>query len=884
MKKLRKRVSAAVTAAVTALSCLAVLPQVQKAEPVQAADALLAFPGAVGAGRYATGGRGGEVYHVTNLNDSGEGSFRDAVSKSGRIVVFDVSGTIELKGNILCQSNITIAGQTAPGGAGITLKNYKMGMSGDNIICRYISSRPGPYASTSSGNDAWGGAKGSNSIIDHCSMGWTTDEQWGLYSANQYYTVQYSVLGPADSWGGHAKGLHGFGIMMGKGYLTFDHNLIIHNVSRNFRGKVEGQQTADFTNNIIYDWGYQTAYGTIGHLNYVNNTLKAGNSTTGGYHWMYVDSGTKPENFKVYCAGNQLINKDGSLHAITYDNWSGVTLKEAIGITMNDLHSDSPFATTVNGVNVSTATTCESAADSYDHVISFAGNGIAPDKRTAIDQQCANETRTGTGSCSGTAAYDSSQTNLDKYAIKCGVTYTYPSAVLQKTITDADNDGMDDDWELARGLDPSDPTDTNGDYLGDGYTNIEYYINDLTVDSFPEGVVTPSPETGSVPGRSAFERIEAEDLSTQSGIITETANDPVNIGYVEAGDYAMYKRIDFEDGANSVTFNASGNACGIEIYLDRMDKPAATVAYPGTGSFGKYEEISVNIPPITGQHNVYLKFTGGEGYLLNLDWFVFSKDRIPMSGKLIEDVQIYDQSTMSAWKIAYDAAVGSPVFCDRDFTFRTLPAEVVGAEQLLTACDSKNYAGADLTSFTAAEDIDVYVLLDQRVDPVPAWLQGFEKTAMTAETSNDVMMDLYRTTVAKGSEVTFGAQAQSYNCINYTILAMPAAAAETTTEATTTTTVDTTTTEAATTTVPETTTTVTVPTDPDDIDYGNVDDNDTVDIMDVIAINKSLLGSLTLSETGRRNADVDNNGSIDTTDALNILKAVVKLVTLPVAQ
>ncbi len=149
-----------------------------------AAGKLLAFPGAVGGGKYATGGRGGEVYHVTNLNDSGEGSFRDAVSKSGRIVVFDVSGTIELKGNILCQSNITIAGQTAPGGSGITLKNYKMGMSGDNIICRYISSRPGPYASTSSGNDAWGGAKGSNSIIDHCSMGWTTDEQWGLYSNN----------------------------------------------------------------------------------------------------------------------------------------------------------------------------------------------------------------------------------------------------------------------------------------------------------------------------------------------------------------------------------------------------------------------------------------------------------------------------------------------------------------------------------------------------------------------------------------------------------------------------------------------------------------------------------------------------------------------------
>ena len=152
MNKTMRRLTAAITGLVTVFAG-AGFPAA-KAPTASAAGNLLAFPGAVGGGKYATGGRGGSVYHVTNLNDSGEGSFRDAVSKSGRIVVFDVGGTIELKSAVSSAGNITIAGQTAPGGAGITLKNYKMAFGGDNIICRYLSSRPGPYYATSSGNDA----------------------------------------------------------------------------------------------------------------------------------------------------------------------------------------------------------------------------------------------------------------------------------------------------------------------------------------------------------------------------------------------------------------------------------------------------------------------------------------------------------------------------------------------------------------------------------------------------------------------------------------------------------------------------------------------------------------------------------------------------------
>ena len=188
MNKNFRRLSALLTGIVTVFSAASGYAPAGEKPAANTASAaasqILAFPGAVGGGKYATGGRGGSVYHVTNLNDSGTGSLRDAVSQPNRIVVFDVSGTIELKSNIVCTDNITVAGQTAPGGSGVTLKNYKFGMGGDNIIVRYISSRPGPYASTSSGNDAWGGAKGSNSIIDHCSMTWSMEENLTLYDTD----------------------------------------------------------------------------------------------------------------------------------------------------------------------------------------------------------------------------------------------------------------------------------------------------------------------------------------------------------------------------------------------------------------------------------------------------------------------------------------------------------------------------------------------------------------------------------------------------------------------------------------------------------------------------------------------------------------------------
>lgn len=814
----------------------------------EAASEVIAFPGAVGGGKYATGGRGGEVYHVTNLNDSGAGSFRDAVSKSNRIVVFDVGGTIELKSNILCQSNITIAGQTAPNGSGITLKNYKMGMSGDNIICRYISSRPGPYTATSSGNDAWGGAKGSHSIIDHCSMSWTTDEQWGLYSNNEYYTVQYSIIGPADSWGGHKKGLHGFGLMMGKGYSTFDHNLIIHNVSRNFRGKVVGTETADFTNNVIYNWAYQTAYGTIGHLNYVNNTLKMGNGTTGGKHYVNVDSSTKPENFGIFLKGNRMLNKDDSIYGeVTYDNWNGISIKQSItdtyGVTKDTLKSDKSFQTIVDGKNVSTADTCESAEDSYNHVIEFAGNGISPEMRTAVDRQCAEETRTGTGNMSGTASYDDAtddnKANIDKYHIECGVTYTYPEAVTTKTITDKDNDGMDDNWELARGLNPDDPSDTNGDYCGQGYTNIEYYINDLTVNSFPEGVVTLSPETQSVvdtPAISAFETIEAESFSDQNGVVTEdTASGGQNIGFIENGDWIMFRKVDFSDGANSVNMRISGNASKIEICLDSPDNVVSTVNFKGTSGFSDYQELTYNINTIEGVHNLYFRFTGGTGYLLNADSFVFSKEKAVLNGKYFTHASVADNANPSVWEIAENTQEGSLIFGDRDFTIATIPECLKGAEIMKTSCDAKSATGNTLV-FTAGADIDVYVGVDTRVENTPEFLESWTKTNETFTSSNDVTFALYKRTFDYFKPVVIGYNGQSAYCTNFTLFAQPTSSEV----------------------------------------IGDINDDGKLNTADLVLLSKHLLAENQLTAEQCERADLNNDKIIDIFDLVSLRKLFLK--------
>ena len=212
------------------------------------ADDAPAFPGAEGHGRYVTGGRGGTVVHVTNLNDSGTGSLRSAVSSSNRIVVFDVAGVIALKSDLTIKGNVTILGQTAPS-PGITLRYYTVRPNGNNIIMRFIRIRRGEEKNVNDGADATWCRNFTGIILDHCSFSWSIDEVASFYDNNNF-TMQWCTVAESLIHPGHSKGPHGYGGIWGGKLASFHHNLICHVDNRSPR-----------FNGARYDWtGYFTSH------------------------------------------------------------------------------------------------------------------------------------------------------------------------------------------------------------------------------------------------------------------------------------------------------------------------------------------------------------------------------------------------------------------------------------------------------------------------------------------------------------------------------------------------------------------------------------------------------------------------------------------------
>lgn len=495
------------------------------------ADDVPAFPGAEGHGRYVTGGRGGKIVHVTNLNNSGTGSLRAAVSGNDKkIVVFDVSGIIALSAELIIGDNTTIAGQTAPN-PGITVRYFTM-RPGNNNIIRFIRFRRGEEKNVNDGADATWQRNKTNIIFDHCSFSWSIDEIASFYD-NRSFTMQWCTLGEALANPGHTKGEHSYGGIWGGKGASFHHNFLCHMQNRaprfcGARYAWEGYdktkyanpiqaEIVDFRNCVMYNWGNGNGcYGGTGggQINIVNNYYKAGLGTANktrvtqvsvanssnaedspymGYasryyiNGNYVAAAKVPQNYDwkgvifdsglTTIDGEQCIPDDKHLYGDNVTYYKNSAGKDFVRVKM-----DSP-------VEKGTVTT-HSAEAAYEKVLSYCGASLYRDNVDArYMEEAANGTTTYIGSATKTgdgktvvhrAGIIDYVKDQGEYVLETG---------SREAGFDSDNDGMADAWETANGLNPSDASDAKTYTLDSKgwYTNLEVYCNALVEDIMQAG-------------------------------------------------------------------------------------------------------------------------------------------------------------------------------------------------------------------------------------------------------------------------------------------------------------------------------------------------------------------------------------------------------------
>ncbi|MDD7028404.1 MAG: pectate lyase [Prevotellaceae bacterium] len=499
--------------------------------PIQAQDAP-AFPGAEGFGRYTTGGRGGKVIHVTNLDDSGTGSLRWALSQSGtKTIVFDVSGYIDLRSQLNVTSNTTIAGQTAPGD-GITLRYFTLNFEKcDNVIVRFIRCRRSQVKDVNDSADAAWGRKRKNIILDHCSFSWSIDEVASFYD-NRNFTMQWCNVTEGLN-AGHNKGDHSYGGIWGGKDASFHHNFIAHvqNRAPRFNGarynwdgydktlyenSIQAERV-DFRNCVMYNWGNGNGcYGGPGggYINMINNYYKAGPGTKNktrvtqvsvsdasnggknpfpGYasryyiNGNYVTAASSPKNYDwqgvIYDSGLYTIN--GEKYIADPNHYYGENQtyeKNTNGVDCIRLRLDEP-------IDAGEVTT-HNAQTAYEKVLKYCGASYV---RDACDLRYAEEAENGTTTFKGAIVKRAGILDVinDPEGTEDPTTASYPTLREEKRPDsfDTDGDGIPDEWETANGLNPSDDSDGNA-YTIDTkgyYTNLEVYLNSLVEDIMKGG-------------------------------------------------------------------------------------------------------------------------------------------------------------------------------------------------------------------------------------------------------------------------------------------------------------------------------------------------------------------------------------------------------------
>jgi pectate lyase len=424
-------------------------------DPVANND-VLAFPGAAGHGRFAVGGRGGQVIRVTHLGDSGPGSLREAIDAEGpRTVVFDVSGYIDLESALDVNNGfLTMAGQTAPGD-GITLRRHSLNIRADHVIVRYLRSRASAAARIET--DAISVFSGANIIIDHCSASWATDETLSISPSDHdtlrlidNVTVQWSIISESLNDSVHSKGPHGYGTLMrgsGGARYTTHHNLWAHHRARMPRpGNYIDRNTDpvgplfDVRNNVFYNWGgsysgYNADTESISRYSFVGNHYFVGPNSQAA---MAFDESSPYAS--LYFAENFM---NGELVS---DATTVVTLPPGSSLAERDFD---------HGYTMPAA-----GPTAVEHILDFAGASLS---RDAVDERTVGDVRARSGRI------------IDDVSDTPG----WPVLESLPAPPDGDGDGMPDDWEIAIGLSPGDASDGPLDRNGDGYTNLEEYLNSL---------------------------------------------------------------------------------------------------------------------------------------------------------------------------------------------------------------------------------------------------------------------------------------------------------------------------------------------------------------------------------------------------------------------
>ncbi len=855
--------------------------------------ARLAFPTAEGYGRFARGGQGGVVVHVTSLEDdvNKEGTLRYALCNEKwettdwvgvpRIVVFDVGGVIALKDTLCISDNagsVYIAGQTAPGD-GITLINYDFGaMGSEDVIIRDIRTRVGDMNGSSHGG--MGLSSCNNTIIDHCSISWATDEGFSSRNA-QNITFQWNIIGESLHDSVHyldsdrtQTECHAFAASIGGYTGSYHHNLLINNTGRNWSlagaleqdGKTYGSQ-ADIRNNVVYNWMDRTTDGGVRRLNFVNNFYKAGHVSNTGLHVVSTDGNEigSDDMQMMYVSGNIMTALDGSYVLKASDNaWDKGKAVSGTknSVTAADVRSDTPFFES----HVET----ESAEDAYKSVIAGVGAGGTSEAGwDYIDaryiKEVTNTTYTYEGSKQHLKGIIDSQEDVGGYPNSSN--FAHSNDGVCNAANDTDRDGMPNVWEEAHGLNPNDASDGAINSLSpDGYTNVEMFLNELMGDPMNYGTPPVTGKPGAVIDTAYKYTITNKNSGMQLEVASAEAANGANVQqgtsgaigwtFEDAGDgyYRIFSEVgDGKTFLLDVDYGKTDNGTNIGIWGDTAaDAQLFKMVDNGDGTYnictkGTKDESCLGVAAGSkdeGANVVQWACNGSD----DQKWILEIK-LDPITGSLIQELQPKDADLYNYWAIDTDLAEGDIVFGDRTgdklVTYKDIPEALVGAEYVVTPCDAKNLT-TDIADLTAAEDITLYVGLDARTVQnygVPAWMSSWNDTGMTVTNSKDVNFSLYSLDLFRGETITLGQNGGSSGCVFYTIFAMKQRE---------------------------------IIDQPQAVPY-DVTCDGRINIFDLVSLKSFLLGTSAFSDQEFVNADCNSDGEVTVVDVVALQKKLLGL-------